>query len=113
VLAPGWYISLGLGFTAPPGRDIRPIPSPSNVVSVVHEPQCIVLVSFRADIHKRLSVTDDEFFTVSPRLSPSAYLCTSPGRKKQSPECQPMAKMAAKYKENKLGPRLLREFPGN
>ncbi len=34
-------------------------------------------------------------------------------QKEKSPECQPMAQMAVKYKESKLGPRPLREFPGN
>jgi hypothetical protein len=36
-----------------------------------------------------------------------------PAERKKSPECQPMALMAAKYKKSKLGPRPLREFPGN
>jgi hypothetical protein len=43
-------------------------------------------------------------FLSFPRLFPAAYLCTSPGRKKKSPECQPMAQRDSKYKESKLGP---------
>jgi hypothetical protein len=41
-------------------------------------------------------------FLSFPCLFPAAYLCTSPGKEK-SPECQPMAQMAAKYKKSKLG----------
>jgi hypothetical protein len=31
--------------------------------------------------------------------------------RRKSPKCQPMAQMAAKYKESKLVPQFLREFP--
>jgi hypothetical protein len=34
-------------------------------------------------------------------------------QKEKSPEYQPMAQMAAKFKESKLGPQPLRKFPGN
>jgi hypothetical protein len=35
-----------------------------------------------------------------PRLFPDAYLYTSPGRKRKSPECQPMAQMPSLKKAN-------------
>jgi hypothetical protein len=34
-------------------------------------------------------------------------------QKEKKSECQPTAQMVAKYEESKLGPRPLREFPGN
>ena len=54
------------------------------------------------------------FLSPLPFLSSSLSCCLSMHKSRQkekSPECQPMAQMAVKYKESKLGPRPLREFP--